>query len=352
MKKLLSLLIVLVVLISSIPCIAASGDIAGNIYYTDIKTTMYSAPVNALNIGGKTVIDAERLNWHYGFDVYWLADERKLDITDKGRVFVSLQAAAGETLDETKGKPGDIAGNYYYTDIKTYLNGKEIESYNIGGRTFIVAENMKDHGYDVVWNEEDRTLSISKNKDFYVAETELGDISLLYNPTYNQEDIFSLEVKRGVTIDYNEGTRYELATPSDSIMVTQSGMSYISLSDIMQIFNAECTLKENTETIVNGNDFEYTKNYYGIEITYDSNIKPGMTEVINYDAESIIPDLSNKKCEKITYDNVSIYINGENIGIPASYAGKVFQSSIFVIEGKIYVPTHIITKLLHCYSAM
>ena len=39
-------------------------------------------------------------------------------------------------------KSGDIAGEYYSTDIHTILNGIEIDSINIGGRTLISAENM------------------------------------------------------------------------------------------------------------------------------------------------------------------------------------------------------------------
>lgn len=348
MKKLWLVIVILVVLFySSLSCNAANGDIAGNIYYTDIKTTMYSAPITALNIGGRTVIDAEALNWHYGFDVYWLADERKLDITDKGGIFVSLQAAVGETLEEMKGKPGDVAGRFYYTDIKTYLNGREIESYNIGGRTFIAAENMRDYGYDVVWNEENRVLSISKSRNFYVAKTELGDMSLLYIPIFKQGSIFAQEVKRGVITDYNEGTRYELSIPSNSIMVTQEGISYIFLSDIQQIFNAECMLIEKSETIGVGD----AKNSYIIEISYDTSVKPDMKEFTNYDLESSIPELSKSKCEEIMYDDVSVCLNGENIGIPANYAGKTFQSSIIVVDGKIYVPTHVIAKILNCYSA-
>lgn len=126
MKRILVLFLVWMLLLPTV-CNTANGDVLGNIYFTDIVTTLYSVPVTARNIGGKTVIDAEILNWHYGFDVYWLANERKLDITDKGGVFVSLQATAGETLEPIYGNPGDIAGNYYETDIKTYLNGKEIE---------------------------------------------------------------------------------------------------------------------------------------------------------------------------------------------------------------------------------
>ena len=39
-------------------------------------------------------------------------------------------------------KSGDIAGVYYSTDIKTMLNGYEIDAINIGGQTLINAEDM------------------------------------------------------------------------------------------------------------------------------------------------------------------------------------------------------------------
>jgi len=40
-------------------------------------------------------------------------------------------------------KIGDVIGKVLYTDIKTYIDGYEIESYNIGGRTVIPVESLK-----------------------------------------------------------------------------------------------------------------------------------------------------------------------------------------------------------------
>ena len=166
-----------IALVLSLPSAFAIGEKAGDIYETDITAYVKNAPITSYNIGGKTVIDAEILNWHYGFDVYWHEDERLLDISDKGADFVSLQAAAGDVVEKTDGKPGDIAGSYYATDIVAKLNGKEIESYNIGGRTVIVAEDMANCGYDVVWDENARTIKVLFTSDTYAQETDIGKVS-------------------------------------------------------------------------------------------------------------------------------------------------------------------------------
>ncbi len=37
---------------------------------------------------------------------------------------------------------GDIVGHIYSTDIRAYINGVEVESYNIGGKTAVVIEDV------------------------------------------------------------------------------------------------------------------------------------------------------------------------------------------------------------------
>ena len=37
---------------------------------------------------------------------------------------------------------GDIVGHIYSTDIRAYINGVEVESYNIGGKTAVVIEDI------------------------------------------------------------------------------------------------------------------------------------------------------------------------------------------------------------------
>lgn len=62
-----------------------------------------------------------------------------------------------------------IAGDVYPTDIKTYLFNEPIRSYNIGGETVIICEDLNwFYDFDVVWNPTERTLRVDdKWKDVY-----------------------------------------------------------------------------------------------------------------------------------------------------------------------------------------
>ena len=56
---------------------------------------------------------------------------------------------------------GDVVGNIYSTDIVTYVDDIPITAYNIGGKTIIPIEDLRDYGFDVNWNEEDKVLEAS-----------------------------------------------------------------------------------------------------------------------------------------------------------------------------------------------
>lgn len=204
MKKFIAIFTALAIVLSSAYAFAI-GEKAGNIYATDIVTYVKGAPITSYNIGGKTVIDAEILNWHYAFDVYWHENERLLDITDKGFDFVSLQAAAGDVVEKIDGKPGDAVGSYYATDIVTKLNGKVIESYNIGGRTVIVAEEMAKCGYDVLWDENARTLKISFTSDTFAEDTDIGKVSSTKGGTLEKDktDFYSMGTVRNGSVIFD-----------------------------------------------------------------------------------------------------------------------------------------------------
>ena len=161
MKRIITFaLALMMMLITSLSVSAATpGMLAGNYYYTDIVTYLNGTSVNTINIGGVTLIDAESMS-HYGYTVIWRDNERWLEIVDRRTGEISPEAANGSLLDMSTGCPGSVAGRYFHTDIRTTLNGERIISYNIGGKTFIGAEAMRDFGYDVLWDSNARTLSI------------------------------------------------------------------------------------------------------------------------------------------------------------------------------------------------
>lgn len=49
------------------------------------------------------------------------------------------------------------------TDISAFIDGYEIPAYNISDKLGVVAEDLRGYGFDVVWNGEARTLTVSKN---------------------------------------------------------------------------------------------------------------------------------------------------------------------------------------------
>lgn len=156
MKKLTTFAAAVVMCAAGTAAFAAPGDAAGDYYSTDIVTYLNGCAIGSINIGGDTLISAEDM-YYYSFSVEWNAEERTLRIDSVSDAVNGAPPAA-----EGSGAPaGTVLGKYYETDIVTYLDGEPIRAYNTGGRTYIHAEAMRDMGYEVVWNETDRTLSIT-----------------------------------------------------------------------------------------------------------------------------------------------------------------------------------------------
>ena len=153
-KKITSIMLVAIMLISAM-CISVNAaiDKAGDYYYTDIKSYVRGQLIDSYNVGGKTVILAEALRT-YGFNVAWDENARTLTITDKKGPATSSATATAE------GPIGAVAGSYYNTDIITYFNNVAIESYNLGGQTVIPATVLRDFGYNVIWDADNRQVLI------------------------------------------------------------------------------------------------------------------------------------------------------------------------------------------------
>jgi len=138
-----------------LPASAAAGDIAGEYYSTDIVTTLNGMEISSINIGGQTLISVENMK-DYGFDVNWLSDVKRLEVFNSH----SEIDGAPPPVERSDLPAGSVLGHYYETDIVTMLDGEEITAYHLGGKTYLLAEQMTEFGYKVDWNAEAKTLSV------------------------------------------------------------------------------------------------------------------------------------------------------------------------------------------------
>ena len=60
---------------------------------------------------------------------------------------------------------GRISGRVLKSDIKAYINGEPIMTYNIDGYTGIIAEDLRNYGFDVEWRADSRTLYVTRDYD-------------------------------------------------------------------------------------------------------------------------------------------------------------------------------------------
>ena len=66
---------------------------------------------------------------------------------------------------------GDIAGRIYSTDIRAYINGVEVKSYNIGGKTAVVIEDiLNQNAHQYSYNDSLRTLRFFSLAPQYLVE--------------------------------------------------------------------------------------------------------------------------------------------------------------------------------------
>lgn len=61
-------------------------------------------------------------------------------------------------------KLGDIEGYTKYTDIVAYINHFAVESYNVNGKTCVIAEDLANYGFAVSWDGDTRSLYITRDE--------------------------------------------------------------------------------------------------------------------------------------------------------------------------------------------
>ena len=252
---------------------AANGDVAGNIYSTDILAVVNGFPMESYNIGGKTAVIAEDLSdkW-YGFDHAYSDSDRTLYVWSS-----LVNSPDVDTVDAvTRGLCGALVGNFYETDIKVVFNGHEVPGYNIGGKTVVCIEDLG-------------TPDDSVNAQY-------GYTKYLCNFTYNNDT-------RVVTLDSLMDNEYRVIRDIESEHIEYRFISENVIEPVYDpmIYNFEIRDMKNLQPLyfsINGNLTEIGLCYVQREYGYDY---ADVHCIIDYDkANNAV--LSQLKKEILPYD--------------------------------------------------
>ena len=130
------------------------GEAIGDVLYSDITAYINGHAIPSSIINGRTLVVAEDLA-KYGFDVVWNSKEKTLKVElNKNKAFKPIA-----TEKDTKNKPGTFKEKYVYTDIKTYLSGKVVDSFAINGVTLIDFDSLGKYG-DFSWDGKTREIRL------------------------------------------------------------------------------------------------------------------------------------------------------------------------------------------------
>ena len=226
-------------------------------------------------------------------------------------------------------KPGDIIGDVYPTDIKTYFFDEEINSYNIGGKTVVVCEDLNWYfGFDVVWNEAERTLKVYEKFENVPFKTDIGDgfedgvPSRYYEIcARNSANVISVEAA---------GEKKSL----NAFMLNEINYGYaVPLRETLDFLNISYSFENNILTL----DTKNAKS--GIKFDYDN------TSEKHGDAEG----------KRLSYlYTAGAVVNGEKTDI--TYSAIVghfdlmhteeFGTDIYLVGEKTYIPVEFLKKIL------
>jgi len=132
----------------------AIGTPIGNVLETDIVARINGYAAQSFNIDNETAVIAEDLN-NYGFDVTWNAERRTLMVNVNPRKALTPPPI----VPKATAWIGRKVGTVLYTDIATYVGGTLVRSFNLGGRTAIIIDDLGRFG-TIAWTPEQRMITV------------------------------------------------------------------------------------------------------------------------------------------------------------------------------------------------
>ncbi|MDD6762676.1 MAG: hypothetical protein PUD92_03420 [Clostridiales bacterium] len=188
MKKIISAVVFAACITIPYCALAANGDIAGEIYTTDILTQVDGKDIASYSIDGETMIALEDLE-QYGFNIKYDDSVRTVFINQTGECPADFEPHI------QRGTPGGRAGYYYESDIRAYVNGQPIEAYALDGKMAAKVETLgnvtEDSEYGVScylmtysYDDSKRLLSL------YTGKSKLPPTEQIKTDFENKDDYF------------------------------------------------------------------------------------------------------------------------------------------------------------------
>ncbi len=151
MKKITFLLTFIIILLTLTVSATSVGDKISEAVYSDLSVYINHYPIPAYVVNDYAVIVAEDLT-NYCCDVVWNGENRTLNISPSA----DKNEFADMPVYKTTMSTGTAYSDVLYTDIKTYVNGNEVTSFNVNGRTMIVIDEFGRNIGEYAWAEDIR----------------------------------------------------------------------------------------------------------------------------------------------------------------------------------------------------
>lgn len=234
MKRFITMILILSLILTQFAFAEPKiGEHIGDVLETDIVATINGYKIPSTNIANKMAVYARDLR-NYGFIVEWKEAEREVHISfNPDQKFTPMSV-----VDKVYTKIGKKAGDVLYTDIKTFLNGKEIKAMNVNNATAIYFRDLSVFGV-ISWDEKARISNLSVKSNISGWYTPVPELALSDEEIWGRDDINNLtykdvyEVRNGKLIFTQEPyfKDYELKTelnPDINRMVYDLTKSLIS----------------------------------------------------------------------------------------------------------------------------
>lgn len=329
----------------SISATAAQGDIAGEVYETDIKTYCFGKELRSYNIGGQTVIICEDMRG-FGMDVVWDNEKRTLDVTDKYPVFTYEPNSVQRNIDAEYAafsqSPLQDVRYIYESDITVSWNGMPIRAYALNGVMGVIAEDLRNYGYNVEWNDVDRTLNISQNMTpaietnvgmFYIdgkMETELSQEKVwFYLGQFIKES--GEELYAPCLVDTSKNGEFTMMVPAEAVCT---------------FLGIDITVRKN-EIYFDSSGAEELTAFKRLGYCYpDGTLAP---------LDDIGAFFEEMRCIKdIFYPYVKMYVNGreidniytDTVGRPNMHGDVevIIEKKPYIYNNILYIPSELITQ--------